>query len=100
MFARLASYRAPGVSKAQGVDFFRNKVLKDLSAMDGFQEAWVLLSDDRDDVLALTLWDTEENLHAAERKTAPHRAARDEMGGKRSDVQVFEVAYRTAAPEQ
>jgi heme-degrading monooxygenase HmoA len=80
------------------VEFFRDKVLGDLSAMTGFQEAIVLLSDDSDQVLALSLWDTEENMQAAEGKTAPHRAARDRMGGKRTDVKVFEVAYRSPSP--
>jgi heme-degrading monooxygenase HmoA len=98
MFARLASYGAPGVSREQAVEFFRDKVLGDLSAMEGFQEAMVLLSGDSDEVLALSLWDNEENLRAAEVKTAPHRAARDNMGGKRTGVKVFEVAYRSPLP--
>lgn len=98
MFARLASYGAPGVSREQAVEFFRDKVLRDLSEMEGFQEAMVLLSDDSDEVLALSLWDTEENLHAAEQRTAQHRAARDKMGGKRTGVKVFEVAYRSPLP--
>jgi heme-degrading monooxygenase HmoA len=80
------------------VEFFRDKVLGDLSGMAGFQEAMVLLSGDSDEVLALSLWDTEENLHAAEGKTAPHRAVRDKMGGKRTGVKVFEVAYRSPLP--
>jgi heme-degrading monooxygenase HmoA len=95
MFARLASYGAPGVTREEAVKFFRERVLKDLSAMEGFQEAWVMLSADSDQVFALSVWDTEENLHGAERQTAPHRAQRDEMGGKRSGVQVFEVVYRS-----
>jgi len=95
VFARFASYGAPGVSRDKAVEFFRDKVLGDLSAMDGFQEALLLLSDETDEVLAVTLWDTLENIQAAEEKTAPHRAARDRMGGERSSKQVYEVAYRS-----
>jgi heme-degrading monooxygenase HmoA len=94
MFARFAFYGAPGVSREKAVEFFRDKVLGDLSAMEGFQEAMLLLSDDSDEVLAVSLWDTVEHIRAAEEKTAPHRAARDRMGGKRSSMQVYEVAYR------
>jgi heme-degrading monooxygenase HmoA len=95
MFARLASYGAPGVSREQAVEFFRDKVLADLSEMDGFQEAMVLLSGDGDEVLAVSMWDTEENLHAAEGKTAPHRAARDKMGGKRTGVKIYRACARS-----
>lgn len=95
MFARIATYGAPGVSKEKAVQFFRDRVLADLSGMEGFLEAMVLLSDESDEVIALSLWDTEENLHAAGKQTAAHRAARDEMGGKRSDFKVYEVGYRS-----
>ncbi len=94
MFARFAFYSAPGVSREKAVVFFRDKVLGDLGGMEGFQEAMLLVSDDTDEVLAVSLWDSIEHMRAAEEKTAPHRAARDRMGGKRSSMQVYEVAYR------
>lgn len=95
MFARFAYYGAPGVSREQAVKFFRDKVLRDLSAMDGFQEAMLLVSDDTDEVLAVSLWDTVEHIRAAEEKTAPHREARDRMGGERSSMKVYEIAHRS-----
>ena len=49
------------------------------------------------DVPVISLWDTEENLRAAQATPAPHRrsAAREELGEQqRRDVQVYEVVHR------
>jgi heme-degrading monooxygenase HmoA len=100
VIARLAWYRAPGFSEDKAMAFFNDRVLPDLRRVSGFQEAWLLVSEgDSDEALAVSLWDTEESMREAQDMQAPHRETREEIGGKRSEVQVYKVAHRAGPTE-
>jgi len=99
MVARIASYSAPGLSADEALTFFRDRVLPDLRRVSGFEEALLLLSEESDEVVALTLWDSEESMRSAEAKSAPHRAERDAIGGQKRDAQVYRVADRAGRAE-
>lgn len=96
MFVRVAAISAPGVSPDQGIAFFRDRVLPDLRSYAGFQDAMLLISREEGEALALSFWDTEENLRQAEAMPAPHRAsaAREAFGPQaQRDVRIYEVAF-------
>ncbi len=98
MFARVAGITAPGASAEQGVGFFRDRVLPDLRRYEGFEGAMVLVPRDSEEVLVISLWDTEEHLRQAEMTPAPHRtsAAREALGPQtQRNVRIYEVAFRT-----
>jgi heme-degrading monooxygenase HmoA len=97
VFARVTAISAPAASPEQGLDFFRERVLPDLRSYAGFEEAMLLVSSDGEDVLGISIWDTEEHLRSAEAMPAPHRsrATREALGPQqRRDVRVYEVAFR------
>lgn len=102
MFARVAEIVRGGASPEQGVAFFRDRVLPDLRQYEGFREAMVLVPREGEDVLVISIWNSEEDLLAAEATPAAQRAssARETLGPQTTpDARVYEVAFRVAARE-
>jgi heme-degrading monooxygenase HmoA len=100
MFARVAGIVRGDASPEHGVAFFRDRVLPDLRQYEGFREAMVLVPREGEEVLVISLWDTEENLLGAEATPAAQRAsaARETLGPETTpDARVYEVAFRAAA---
>jgi len=98
MFARVAGITAPAASPEQGVAFFRDRVLPDLRQYQGFEGAMVLVPREGEEVLVISLWDTEEHLRQAEATPAPHRrsATHEALGPQtQRNVRIYEVAFRT-----
>jgi heme-degrading monooxygenase HmoA len=67
---------------------------------EGFREAMVLVPREGEDVLVISIWNTKENLLAAEATPAAQRAstARETLGPQTTpDARAHEVAFRVAA---
>jgi heme-degrading monooxygenase HmoA len=100
MFARVVEIVRGGASPEHGVAFFRDRVLPDLRQYKGFREAMVLVPREGEDVLVISLWDTEDSLLAAEATPAAQRAsaARETLGPQTNpDARIYEVAFRVTA---
>ena len=86
---------APSASPEQGIAFFHDHVLADLRRVDGFREVWLLKACGDGEALAISVWDTEEQLYAAQRTSRALHAERyrPQGSGERHDARVYEVAF-------
>jgi heme-degrading monooxygenase HmoA len=73
----------------------RERVLPELRALPGFSGYLALTDDARGEVVVLTLWASEQQMHASEREVARLRGeAADKVGATVVSVERFRVAIR------
>jgi heme-degrading monooxygenase HmoA len=73
----------------------RERVLPELRALPGFSGYLALTDDARGEVVVLTLWASEKQMHASERVVARLRgAAAEKVGATVVSVERFRVAIR------
>jgi hypothetical protein len=95
VFARIATYTAqPSPYRIeQGISRTRERALPRLRQIDGYEGAYFLVDRQSGKAISISLWESEEAMHASEE---PVRTLRDEVAGglgtQTVDVEHYEVA--------
>ena len=95
MFARISTFRGPPDQTAEGIRVAREQILPAARLQDGFVGICLLFDRESGTSLAITFWETEEDMRASEEAAL---RARTESAGVSGDVIVgverYEVALR------
>ena len=95
MFARVARFEGVAGSAGNPFDRMRDRALEILEALPGWQGGMQLLDREGGRVMNVALFDTEENMRAAEAtfEEMPQRLGLDsqQMPGRRTAVERYEV---------
>ena len=66
MFARISTFKGGSERLEEGVELFRDKVVPEDEKQPGFAGAFLLADREADLAYAVTLWESEEALHATD----------------------------------
>src|SRR3712207_488869 len=95
MFARVSTFLGPPDQTSEGIRVAREQILPAARLQDGFVGIYLLYDRESGRSLAITLWETEEDMRASEEAA---RRARTERAQARGDVIVggerYEVAFQ------
>lgn len=95
MFARVSTFRGPVDQTAEGIQVAREQILPAARLQDGFKGIYILFDRASGESLALTLWDTEDDLRASEEAALLARTESAEVSGEAIvSVRRYEVALR------
>jgi heme-degrading monooxygenase HmoA len=95
LFARVSTFEGPPDQTSEGIRVAREQILPVARLQDGFVGIYLLYDRERGRSLAITLWETEEDMRASEEaalraRTASALASGDVMVG----VERYEVALQ------
>jgi heme-degrading monooxygenase HmoA len=96
MFARASTYQLPAGRSAAAEQEFRGAIAR-IADLDGLEDAYLLISEDGDQALTVTVWDTHDAM-VASRVTASvaRRAAAEAVGGGVTSTVEYRVAVRVS----
>lgn len=95
MFGRVTRFGGVRGNLELYLRLVRERVLPELRALPGFSGYLALTDDARGEVVVLTLWASEQQMHASERVVARLRGeAADQVGATVVSVERFRVAIR------
>lgn len=95
MFARVSTFRGPVDQTSEGIRVAREQILPAARLQDGFKGLYILFDRASGESLALTLWDTEEDLRASEEAALRARTESARASGEAIvSVHHYEVALR------
>ena len=95
MFARVSTFQGSADQTAEGIRVAREQILPVARLQDGFEGIFILFDRESGRSLSITLWETEEDMHASEEaalraRTESARAAGEVVVG----VERYEVALQ------
>ena len=96
MFARVSTFQGPPDQTAEGIRIAREQILPAARLQDGFLGIYLLYDREGGRSLAITLWETEEDLKASEEAALRARA---ESARATGDVIVGVERYEVALQE-
>ncbi len=96
MFARVSTFQGPPDQTSKGIRVAQEQILPAARLQDGFVGIYLLYDRESGRSLAITLWETEEDMKASEE--AAHRA-RTESARASGDVIVRVERYEVALQE-
>jgi heme-degrading monooxygenase HmoA len=92
MFARSSTYRLPGGQATAAEQEFRSAIAS-IARLEGLHDAYLFISEDGEQALTLTVWDTHEALTASRvAATVARSSAADAVGGTVGSVVEYRVA--------
>lgn len=98
MFARVSTYQGPPDQIDKGVRHAQESILPRIQEMDGFQGVYFLVDRQSGKGLSITLWESEEAMHASEEAANQLRSESAEASGEEVlGVERYEVVI---APER
>ena len=96
MFARVSTFQGPPDQTAEGIKVAREQILPAARLQDGFVGIYLLYDRESGRSLAITLWETEEDMRASEEAAL---RARTESAVTSGDVIVGVERYEVALQE-
>ena len=96
MFARVSTFQGPPDQTAEGIRVAREQILPAARLQDGFLGIYLLYDRERGRSLAITLWETEEDMRASEEAALRARTESAEASG---DVILGVERYEVALQE-
>ena len=95
MFARVSTFQGPPDQTSEGIRVAREQILPAARLQDGFVGIYLLYDRESGRSLAITLWETEEDMKASEDATLRARTERAEAAGEIIvSVEHYEVALQ------
>ena len=100
MFARVSTFQGPPDQTAEGIRVAREQILPAARLQPGFVGICLLYDPDEGRSLAITLWETEEDMRASEEAALRARTESAEVSGDVIlGVERYEVALQELDPE-
>jgi heme-degrading monooxygenase HmoA len=100
MFARVSTFQGPPDQTAKGIRVAREQILPAARLQPGFVGIYLLYDPDGGRSLAITLWETEEDMRASEEAALRARTESAEVSGDVIlGVERYEVALQELDPE-
>ena len=94
MFARISTFRGPPEQTAEGIMVARRQFLPAARLQEGFRGMYLMLDAASGRSLAVTLWETEEDMARSEGAVRRARAESAEASGESVvSVERYEVAF-------
>lgn len=98
MFARVSTFQGLPDKTAEGIRVAREQILPAARLLDGFRGLYILFDRESGRSLAMTLWETEEDMRASEEAALRARSESAEASGEAIvSVERYEVALRELA---
>jgi heme-degrading monooxygenase HmoA len=95
MFARVSAFQGPPDQTAEGIRVAREHILPAARLQDGFLGIYLLFDRESGRSLAITLWETEEDMQASEEAALRARTESAEAAGEIIvGVERYEVALQ------
>ncbi len=95
MFARVSTFQGPPDQTAEGIRVAREQILPAARLQDGFKGIYLLFDRESGRSLAITLWETEEDIRASEDAALRARTESAEAAGEIIvGVERYEVALQ------
>jgi heme-degrading monooxygenase HmoA len=95
MFARVSTFRGALDQTAEGIRVAREQILPAARLQDGFRGIYLLFDSESGESIALTLWETKEDMRASEEAALRARTESAEASGEAViGVRRYEVALR------
>ena len=99
MFARVSTFQGSPDRTAEGISVAREQILPAARLQDGFRGIYILFDRGSGRSLAITLWETEEDLRASEEAALRARTESAVTAGEVVlGVERYEVALRELIP--
>ena len=100
MFARVSTFQGPPDQTAEGIRVAREQILPAARLQPGFLGIYLLYDPEGGRSLAITLWETEEDMRASEEAALRARTESAEVSGDVVlGVERYEVALQELDPE-
>ena len=105
MFARVSTFQGPPDQTAEGIRIAREQILPAARLQEGFLGIYLLYDREGGRSLAITLWETEEDMRASEEAALHARTESAEVSGdvilgvERYEVALQELALPELDPE-
>ena len=100
MFARVSMFQGPPDQTAEGIRVAREQILPAARLQPGFLGIYLLYDPEGGRSLAITLWETEEDMRASEEAALRARTESAEVSGDVVlGVERYEVALQELDPE-
>ena len=94
MFARISTFEGPSEQTAEGIRVARRQFLPAARLQEGFRGMFLMLDAESGRSLAMTLWETEEDMARSEEAVRRARAESAEASGETVvAVERYEVAF-------
>src|SRR5215207_11521348 len=92
VFARVSTYQGDPAQIDQGLNYARENILPRVKQVDGFEGVYYLVDRESGKALTITLWESEEALHASEEEANRLRSESAESASATIvDVERYEV---------
>jgi len=104
MFARVSTFQGPPDQTAEGIKVAREQILPAARLQDGFLGIYLLYDREGGRSLAITLWETEEDMRASEEAALRARTESAEVSGdvilgvERYEVVLQELSLQVDPP--
>ena len=82
MFARLSTFQGPPDQTAEGIRVARDQILPVARLQEGFKGIFILYDSESGRSLSLTLWESEDDMHASEEAALRVRTESAEAAGE------------------
>ena len=82
MFARISTFEGPPEQTAEGIKVARRQFLPAAQLQEGFRGMYLMLDTDKKHSIAMTLWDTEEDMARSEDAVQQARAESARSSGE------------------
>jgi heme-degrading monooxygenase HmoA len=93
-WVRLTTVSGDPAKVEDGIRHFESRVIPEMSKLHGFRAAVLLLDQATGDAIAVTVWDSKNDLDGSSSQAGPIRAtASDVMGASDPQVESYEVAF-------
>ena len=100
MFARVSTFQGPPDQTAEGIRVAREQILPAARLQDGFAGIYLLYDPEGGKSLAITLWETEEDMRASEEAALRARTESAQVSGDVIlGVERYEVALQEPSPK-
>ena len=96
MFARISTFEGPPEQTAEGIRVARRQFLPAAQLLEGFRGMYLMLDTDKRHSLAMTLWETEEDMARSEDAV---QQAREESAQSTGDSVISIARYEVALGE-
>jgi heme-degrading monooxygenase HmoA len=92
MYARVSTYRATAERSNDAASAFQDSIDR-ISEMEGIRDAYLLVDRDSGKAMTMTLWESEDTMHASSDAADRVRSdAAQAFGGSIESVETYEVA--------
>lgn len=101
MYARVSTFQGPADQTAEGIRVAREQILPAARLQEGFRGIYILFDRHSGRSLAMTLWESEEDMRASEQAALRARSESAEASGEDIvGVERYEVALRELVDQE